>query len=58
MNQMTLAILVLNKKKLMDLWKKKSIFFMLPYREHNLLCHNLDVMHFEKKNVTIFLALC
>ena len=21
---------------------------MLPYREHNLLCHNLDVMHIEK----------
>ena len=29
-------------------WKKKSIFFDLPYWEHNLLRHNLDVMHIEK----------
>ncbi|KAL4575590.1 hypothetical protein LXL04_022438 [Taraxacum kok-saghyz] len=29
-------------------WKKKSIFFMLPYWEHLLLRHNLDVMHIEK----------
>ena len=29
-------------------FKKKSIFFDLPYWEHNLLRHNLDVMHIEK----------
>ncbi|XP_061343726.1 uncharacterized protein LOC133289743 [Gastrolobium bilobum] len=29
-------------------WKKKSIFFDLPYWESNLLRHNLDVMHIEK----------
>ncbi|XP_062094325.1 uncharacterized protein LOC133800383 [Humulus lupulus] len=28
-------------------WKKKSIFFYLPYWEDNLLRHNLDVMHIE-----------
>lgn len=32
-------------------WKKKSIFFSLPYWKDNLLWHNLDVMHI-KKNVT------
>ncbi|XP_057779474.1 uncharacterized protein LOC130998054 [Salvia miltiorrhiza] len=31
-----------------QLWKKRSIFFDLPYWEHNLLRHNLDVMHIEK----------
>jgi hypothetical protein len=30
------------------LWKKKSIFFRLPYWKDNLLRHNLDVMHIEK----------
>ncbi|XP_039145579.1 uncharacterized protein LOC120282799 [Dioscorea cayenensis subsp. rotundata] len=30
-------------------WKKKSIFFTLPYWKHLLLRHNLDVMHIEKK---------
>lgn len=29
-------------------WKKKSIFFELPYWEHHLIRHNLDVMHIEK----------
>ena len=29
-------------------WKKKSIFFELQYWEHNLIRHNLDVMHIEK----------
>jgi ssDNA-binding Zn-finger/Zn-ribbon topoisomerase 1 len=29
-------------------WKKKSIFFDLPYWEYNVLRHNLDVMHIEK----------
>ncbi|KAG8473410.1 hypothetical protein CXB51_035692 [Gossypium anomalum] len=31
-----------------ELWKKRSIFFELPYWEHNILRHNLDVMHIEK----------
>ncbi|XP_074300446.1 uncharacterized protein LOC141631709 [Silene latifolia] len=31
-----------------NLWNKKSIFFELPYWEHNPLRHNLDVMHIEK----------
>ncbi|XP_039119539.1 uncharacterized protein LOC120255833 [Dioscorea cayenensis subsp. rotundata] len=31
-----------------SLWKKRSIFFYLPYWQHNLLRHNLDVMHIEK----------
>ncbi|KAL3846266.1 hypothetical protein ACJIZ3_003669 [Penstemon smallii] len=29
-------------------WKKKSIFFELPYWKDNLIRHNLDVMHIEK----------
>ncbi|XP_072076814.1 uncharacterized protein [Arachis hypogaea] len=29
-------------------WKKKSVFFDLPYWEDQMLCHNLDVMHIEK----------
>lgn len=29
-------------------WKKKSIFFELPYWEFHHLRHNLDVMHIEK----------
>ncbi|XP_027912627.1 uncharacterized protein LOC114172228 [Vigna unguiculata] len=29
-------------------WRKKSIFFELPYCVNNLLHHNLDVMHIEK----------
>ena len=29
-------------------WKKKSIFFDLSYWKHNLLRHNLDVMHIQK----------
>nr|XP_004252707.1 uncharacterized protein LOC101244468 [Solanum lycopersicum] len=31
-----------------DNWKKKSIFFELPYWQTLLLRHNLDVMHIEK----------
>ncbi|CAI0559256.1 unnamed protein product, partial [Linum tenue] len=31
-----------------DNWKKKSIFFDLPYWKTLLLRHNLDVMHIEK----------
>ncbi|KAG6428069.1 hypothetical protein SASPL_112318 [Salvia splendens] len=29
-------------------WKKKSIFFELPYWKDNMVRHNLDVMHTEK----------
>ncbi|XP_029145781.2 uncharacterized protein [Arachis hypogaea] len=29
-------------------WKKKSVFFDLPYWEDQMLRHNLDVMHIEK----------
>ena len=29
-------------------WTKKSIFWELPYWQHQLLRHNLDVMHIEK----------
>ncbi|CAN1180949.1 hypothetical protein LINPERHAP2_LOCUS35056 [Linum perenne] len=29
-------------------WKKRSIFFELPYWKDNILRHNLDVMHIEK----------
>lgn len=29
-------------------WKKKSIFFELPYWKDNLVPHNLDVMHITK----------
>ena len=28
-------------------WKKKSIFFELPYWKHVVIPHNLDVMHIE-----------
>jgi hypothetical protein len=31
------------------MWKKKNIFFRLSYWKDNLLRHNLDVMHIEKK---------
>ncbi|XP_040369498.1 uncharacterized protein LOC112186204 [Rosa chinensis] len=39
------------KKKYCGPWKKKSIFYDLPYWKDLLLRHNLDVMHIEK-NVT------
>ncbi|XP_059297176.1 uncharacterized protein LOC132050130 [Lycium ferocissimum] len=32
-------------------WKKRSIFFELPYWQHNSLRHNLDVRHIEKNIV-------
>ncbi|GKV34354.1 hypothetical protein SLEP1_g42730 [Rubroshorea leprosula] len=32
----------------MQPWKRKSIFFQLPYWEHLLLRHNIDVMHTVK----------
>ena len=31
-----------------QIWKKRSIFFDLPYWKFNFLRHNLDVMHIEK----------
>ena len=34
--------------KLEHNWKKKSIFFQLPYWKTLILRHNLDVMHIEK----------
>lgn len=36
------------KRKIDSPFKQKSIFFDLPYWSHNLLRHNLDVMHIEK----------
>ncbi|XP_062162205.1 uncharacterized protein LOC133869265 [Alnus glutinosa] len=30
------------------IWKKRSIFFTLPYWKDNILRHNIDVMHLEK----------
>jgi len=29
-------------------WTKRNIFWDLPYWKHNLLRHNLDVMHIQK----------
>ena len=39
-----------------QIWKKRSIFFDLPYWERNPLCHNLDVMHIEKTICDYFLG--
>uniref|UniRef100_A0A151UHF0 Transposase-associated domain-containing protein n=1 Tax=Cajanus cajan TaxID=3821 RepID=A0A151UHF0_CAJCA len=36
------------KREKGDPWRKKGIFFELPYWETNLNRHNLDVMHIEK----------
>ena len=36
------------KLKTKSPFKKKSIFFNLPYWKHNVTRHNLDVMHIEK----------
>ncbi|GAA0140773.1 hypothetical protein LIER_02064 [Lithospermum erythrorhizon] len=36
-----------NKEK-HELWKKKSIFYELPYWETNTIQHNLDMMHIVK----------
>ncbi|XP_020204521.2 uncharacterized protein LOC109789889 [Cajanus cajan] len=36
------------RQKIDGPWKKKSIFFELPYWAENPLRHNLDVMHIEK----------
>ena len=37
-------------------WKKRSIFFTLPYCEDHKLQHNLDVMHIEKNLMDNILA--
>nr|XP_009623896.1 uncharacterized protein LOC104115034 isoform X1 [Nicotiana tomentosiformis]XP_018632796.1 uncharacterized protein LOC104115034 isoform X1 [Nicotiana tomentosiformis]XP_018632797.1 uncharacterized protein LOC104115034 isoform X1 [Nicotiana tomentosiformis] len=36
------------KSKGIHNWRKKSIFFKLPYWKNNLIRHNIDVMHIEK----------
>ena len=36
----------------LTVWKKRNIFFTLPYWEDHVLHHNLDIMHIEK-NVEI-----
>ena len=33
----------------LTMWKKRNIFFTLPYWEDHVLHHNLNVMHIEKK---------
>ena len=44
-----------NKRKrgeeALTVWKKRSIFFTLPYWEDHVLRHNLEVMHIEKNVV-------
>ncbi|XP_057747099.1 uncharacterized protein LOC130966327 [Arachis stenosperma] len=37
-------------------WKKRSIFFDLPYWQYNTSRHNLDVMHIEKNIVDSILG--
>ena len=37
-----------DKEKRWHNWRKKSIFFQLPYWKNLLIRHNLDVMHVEK----------
>lgn len=39
-----------------DWLKKRSVFFNLPYWEHNRLRHNLDVMHLEKNVCDNFIS--
>ena len=39
------------------IWRKKSIFFDLPYWETNLLRHCLDVTHIEKNVCELLLAI-
>ena len=35
------------KKKKYGPWKKRSIFFHIPYWAQNTLCHNFDVMNID-----------
>lgn len=37
-----------NRNRVVGPWKKKSIFFSLPYWQHLLIRHNIDLMHLEK----------
>ena len=46
----------INEKDEEQIWKKRSIFFDLPYWENNPLRHNLDVMHIEKNICDNFLG--
>ena len=39
------------REKALTMWKKRSIFFTLPYWEDHVLHHNLDVMQIEKNVV-------
>ena len=39
-----------------QIWKKRSIFFDLPYWEFNTLHYNLDMMHIEKNVCDILLG--
>nr|XP_027101673.1 uncharacterized protein LOC113722592 [Coffea arabica] len=46
--QIKFGKLVKGNPKLPFNWKKRSIFFDLPYWKDNVLRHNLDFMHIEK----------
>lgn len=40
---------VVKRRKIFDRnWKKRGIFFNLPYWHKNLNPHNFDIMHIEK----------
>ncbi|KAK9988702.1 hypothetical protein SO802_028941 [Lithocarpus litseifolius] len=39
------------REEALTMWKKRSIFFTLPYWEDHVLRHNLDVMHIEENVV-------
>ena len=38
-------------EKALTVWKKRNVFFTLPYWEDHVLRHNLNVMHIEKNIV-------
>ena len=39
------------REEALTVWKKRNIFFTLPYLEDHVLHHNLEVMHIEKNVV-------
>ena len=39
------------REEALTVWKKRNIFFTLPYWEDHVLHHNLEVMHIEKNVV-------
>ena len=39
------------REEALTVWKKRNIFFTLPYWEDHVLHHNLEVMHIEKNIV-------